>query len=130
MIDLLRALLRGIFMLAAGLLVLGVAAVLLLFTLAFVLVAWVRGVLTGRRATWQSSWAHVQRSAASAMWEKARKTYQQQYRPPGTTSATGQPGAQPGSPQVEVVDVEFREVKEAPNPTTDAPQRIGSDGPR
>ncbi|HRK38190.1 MAG TPA: hypothetical protein PK347_07345 [Burkholderiaceae bacterium] len=134
MTDLLSALLRGVFMLAAGLLVLGVAAVLLLFTLAFVLVAWIRGVLTGRRLSWQSSWAHVQRSAASAMWQKYQQTYQQTYqrtsRPGAQAAATSQGSRPAGGAQGDVVDVDFREVQDPHCPPADPPHRIGSDGPR
>lgn len=119
--DLLGALLRGVFMLAAGLLVLCVAAMLLLFTLAFVLVAWVRGVLTGRRPTWQSSWAHVQRSAASTMWQ----TYQQRYRRGQPGDAAGQ--ASPARPQDDVVDVDFREAPAKPSTPVDPSRRIEAD---
>lgn len=130
MTDLLSALLRGVFMLAAGLLVLGVAAVLLLFTLAFVLVAWIRGVLTGRRLSWQSSWAHVQRSAASAMWQKYQQTYQRTSRPGAQAADTSQGSRPTGGAQGDVVDVDFREVQEPHRPPADPPHRIGSDGPR
>ena len=126
MIDLLSALLRGVFMLAAGVFVLGVAAVLLVFTLAFVLVAWVRGVLTGKRPTLQSSWSHVQRSAASAMWQK----YQQRYRQ-GAGAAGGAPAAGPSArAQDDVIDVEFREATPRPAPAVDPARRIESDSPR
>jgi len=118
--DLLGALLRGVFMLAAGLLVLLVAATLLLFTLAFVLVAWVRGVLTGRRPTWQSSWAHVQRSAASTVWQK----YQQRYRQ-GAGASGHAPGTTPTArAQDDVVDVDFREVSAKPATQVDPNRRI------
>lgn len=119
MIDLLGALLRGMFMLAAGLLVLCVAAALLVFTLAFVLVAWVRGVLTGRRPTLQSSWSHVQRSAASALWQK----YQQRYRQ-GAGAHTGAPGGPAASAQDDVVDVDFREAPVRPAQPVDPNRRI------
>lgn len=116
MTDLLGALLRGVFMLAAGLLVLLVAATLLLFTLAFVLVAWVRGVLTGRRPTLQSSWAHVQRSAASTMWQK----YQQRYRQGGGASGPDPAARAPD----DVVDVDFREAPAKPDAPVDPSRRI------
>lgn len=120
MTDLLGALLRGVFMLAAGLLVLLVAATLLLFTLAFVLVAWVRGVLTGQRPTLQSSWAHVQRSAASTVWQK----YQQRYRQGADASGHASGAAPTARAQDDVVDVDFREVSAKPGTQVDPNRRI------
>lgn len=120
MTDLLGALLRGVFMLAAGLLVLLVAATLLLFTLAFVLVAWVRGVLTGQRPTLQSSWAHVQRSAASTVWQK----YQQRYRQGAGASGDASGTAPTARAQDDVVDVDFREVSAKPATQVDPNRRI------
>jgi hypothetical protein len=122
-IDLLGALLRGVFMLAAGLLVLLVAATLLVFTFAFVLVAWVRGVLTGRRPTLQSSWAHVQRSAASAMWQR----YQQRYRQGQGAQAAGSGPNATARPQDDVVDVDFREAPVRPAQPLDPNRRIETD---
>lgn len=120
MTDLLGALLRGVFMLAAGLLVLFVAATLLVFTLAFVLVAWVRGVLTGRRPTLQSSWAHVQRSAASTMWQR----YQQRYRQGAGSPSDSSGPAQSTRAQDDVVDVDFRETPAKPATQVDPNRRI------
>lgn len=120
MTDLLGALLRGVFMLAAGLLVLLVAATLLLFTLAFVLVAWVRGVLIGRRPTLQSSWAHVQRSAASTMWQK----YQQRYRQGGGPQSDASGPTPAARAQGDVVDVDFREAPAKPATQVDPNRRI------
>lgn len=121
--NLLTTVLRGVAMLAVGVLVLGVAAVLLVFTLAFVLFAWVRGVLFGRRPTWQSSWVHVQRSAASSLWE----TYQRQYRRTRGNSAApgGGPSARP--PGEDVVDVAYREVPTASGPRNSTAPRLDDD---
>lgn len=127
MIDLLRALLRGVFMLAAGLLVLFVAAMLLMFTLAFVLVAWVRGVLVGQRPTLQSSWVHVQQSAASAVWRKFQRKYQQPPRP-GQHAGDSAPGAAATVRGADdVVDVDFRETPARPTGPVAPTHRIETD---
>lgn len=91
--DVLNRLWRVFWMLVAGLLVLVVAGVLLLFTLAFVGVVWLRALLTGQPFGWRG-W---QQTAASKVWRQ----YQRRYTATdGGASATA----------TEVVDVEFREV--------------------
>lgn len=92
-------------MLAAGVLVLAVAAVLLLFTVAFVLVAMVWGLINGRKPTAGASWAKFQQSAASTVWQRYRE------------QAKRQPASQPEARTADVEDVPFREVQSsAPHP--------------
>lgn len=116
--DVLGRLWRGMWMLVAGLFVLTVAGVLLLFTLAFVVVIWIRALLTGQPLGWQG-W---QQTAASKVWRQ----YQQRHRPSEGHDA---------STTVDVVDVEFREVSERTRGAGGAstvsdvlPRRIGQDG--
>lgn len=90
-------------MLAAGVLVLVVAAVLLLFTLAFVLVATVWGLINGRKPSAGASWARFQQSAASTVWQRYRE------------QAGRNPNAQPDVPRPDVEDVAFREVPSDPS---------------
>jgi hypothetical protein len=96
------SLIRGLFMLAAGVLVLTVAAVLLLFTLAFVLVATVWGLINGRKPSAGASWARFQQSAASTVWQRYRE------------QATRQPSPQADVRRTDVEDVPFREVPANP----------------
>ncbi len=63
---------RTVFMLALGVLVVLVAAVLLLFTVSFVLVATVWGLLNGRKPSARAQWARFQQSAASSVWQRYR----------------------------------------------------------
>lgn len=90
-------------MLAAGVLVLTVAAVLLLFTVAFVLVATVWGLINGRKPSAGASWARFQQSAASTVWQRYRE------------QATRKPGAQSDVRRTDVEDVPFREVPANPS---------------
>jgi hypothetical protein len=111
--DVLSRLWRLFWMLVAGALVLTVAGVLLLFTLAFVVVVWLRALLTGQPFGWRG-W---QQTAASKVWQQ----YQRRYTATdGGASATA----------TEVVDVEFREVTErtaATGAVSDAePRRLGT----
>lgn len=111
--DVLSRLWRGFWMLVAGVLVLAVAGVLLLFTLAFVVVIWLRALLTGQPFGWRG-W---QQTAASKVWRQ----YQQRY----TTTGSGA-----SATATEVVDVEFREVSpraRAADAATDVePRRLGA----
>ncbi len=90
-------------MLLAGAVVLVVAAVLLMFTLAFVLVALVRGLLTGQRPTAQAQWGRFQQSAASQVWQRYR------------SAATAGRHAEAQAPATQdVEDVPFREAATHP----------------
>jgi len=73
MAEFLSSLLRGALMLLAGAFVLMVAAVLMVFTLAFVLVAVVRGLFTGNRANAQAQWGRFRESTASQVWQRYRQ---------------------------------------------------------
>jgi hypothetical protein len=102
-------LLRSLFMLALGLLVLGLAAFLFLFTLSLVLGNVLWGLLTGRRTHARDQWGRFQKSAASAVWRRYRQS-------------TGGPGRAAGrADTAEVVDVDFRDGS-APSP---GPDRLG-----
>lgn len=101
------ALIRGVFMLLAGALVLLVAGVLLLCTLAFVLVASVWGLLNGRKPSASASWSRFQQSAATAMWQRYRAKAQ------AGRGAAAEPAARNAT---DVVDVDFREVPSGPAP--------------
>jgi hypothetical protein len=110
--DVLSRLWRLFWMLVAGALVLTVAGVLLLFTLAFVAVVWLRALLTGQPFGWRG-W---QETTASKVWRQ----YQRRYTATdGGASAT----------TTEVVDVEFREVSphagSADAATDVEPRRLG-----
>lgn len=114
--DVLNRLWRVFWMLVAGALVLTVAGVLLLFTLAFVGVVWLRALLTGQPFGWRG-W---QQTAASKVWRQ----YQRRYTTTdGGASATA----------TEVVDVEFREVSphaHAAEAATDVePRRLEASDP-
>lgn len=105
MTEFFSSLIRGLFMLAAGVLVLTVAAVLLLFTVAFVLVATVWGLINGRKPSAGASWARFQQSAASTVWQRYRE------------QATRKPAESPEVRTADVEDVPFREVQSsAPRP--------------
>lgn len=117
MTELLSSLVRGLFMLAAGVLVLVVAAVLLLFTLAFVLVATVWGLLNGRKPSAGASWTRFQQSAASTVWQRYREQ---------AAGAARQPSAGPSAKADEVVDVDFREVSPGRASPVDPTRRIES----
>lgn len=109
MADFVARLFRTLFMLALGLFVLGLAAFLLLATLALVLGSVVWGVLSGRRTTARDQWGRFQQSAASTVWRRYRQTAAG----PGRT-------AEPAD-TVEVEDVVFRDVS-TPSPS---PDRLG-----
>lgn len=114
--DVLNRLWRVFWMLVAGALVLTVAGVLLLFTLAFVGVVWLRALLTGQPFGWRG-W---QQTAASKVWRQ----YQRRYAATdGGASATA----------TDVVDVEFREVSpraRAADAATDVePRRLEASDP-
>jgi len=104
--DFVARLFRTVFMLALGLFVLGLAALLLLMTLALVLGSVVWGLLTGRRTTARDQWGRFQQSAASTVWRRYRQTAAG----PGSTAERAD--------TVEVEDVVFRDVN-APPPGQD-----------
>lgn len=106
MADFVARLFRTLFMLALGLFVLGLAAFLLLVTLALVLGSVVWGLLTGRRTTARDQWGRFQQSAASTVWRRYRQT------------AAGPGRAAERADTVEVEDVVFRDVN-APPPGQD-----------
>ena len=106
MADFVARLFRTLFMLALGLFVLGLAAFLLLVTLALVLGSVVWGLLTGRRTTAHEQWGRFQQSAASTVWRRYRQT------------AAGPGRAAERADTVEVEDVVFRDVN-APPPGQD-----------
>lgn len=96
--ELISSLVRGLFMLLAGALVLVVAGVLLLFTLAFVLVALVRGAITGNRPTAQAQWGRFRESTASQVWQRYR------------AAATAERPTANSRPTQDVEDVPYREI--------------------
>jgi len=100
--DFVARLFRTLFMLALGFFVLGLAAFLLLVTLALVLGSVVWGLLTGRRTTARDQWGRFQQSAASTVWRRYRQT------------ATGQGRTAERADTVEVEDVVFRDVNTPP----------------
>lgn len=102
MADFVARLFRTLFMLALGLFVLGLAAFLLLVTLALVLGSVVWGLLTGRRTTARDQWGRFQQSAASTVWRRYRQT------------AAGPGRAAERADTVEVEDVVFRDVSATP----------------
>ena len=103
MADFVARLFRTAFMLALGLFVLGVAAFLLLVTLALVLGSVVWGLLTGRRTTARDQWGRFQQSAASTVWRRYRQTASG----PGRTTERAD--------TVEVEDVVYRDVSAPPS---------------
>ncbi|MDO9160324.1 MAG: hypothetical protein Q7U45_12835 [Burkholderiaceae bacterium] len=103
MAEFLSSLLRGALMLLAGAFVLMVAAVLMVFTLAFVLVAVVRGLFTGNRANAQAQWGRFRESTASQVWQR--------YRQAASAGRTSPPSQRPGT---DVTDVPFRELEAGP----------------
>lgn len=103
MADFVARLFRTLFMLALGLFVLGLAAFLLLVTLALVLGSVVWGLLTGRRTTARDQWGRFQQSAASTVWRRYRQT------------AAGPGRAAERADTVEVEDVVFRDVNAPPS---------------
>lgn len=110
MADFVARLFRTAFMLALGLFVLGVAAFLLLVTLALVLGSVVWGLLTGRRTTARDQWGRFQQSAASTVWRRYRQT----------AAGPGRPAERADT--VEVEDVVFRDVTK-PQPGQDRLER-------
>lgn len=94
---------RNVFMLALGLFVLGLAALLLLVTLALVVGSVVWGLLTGRRTTAREQWGRFQRSAASHVWQR--------YRQSAAGMGTNNPGR---SRTADAQDVDFRDVTPPP----------------
>jgi hypothetical protein len=108
------SLIRGLFMLAVGVLVLVVAAVLLVFTLAMVLVAAVWGLLNGRKPTAGAGWTRFRQSTASTVWQRYRE------------QATRKPATPAADRRADVEDVAFRDVTEnnpAPRPS-DVPRQV------
>lgn len=104
MAEFFSSLLRGVLMLLAGAFVLLVAAVLMVFTLAFVLVAVVRGVFTGNRPSAQAQWGRFRNSTASQVWQRYRQ------------AASGGRSPQASQrPEADVVDVPFRELEASPS---------------
>jgi hypothetical protein len=101
--DFVARLFRTLFMLALGLFVLGLAAFLLLVTLALMLGSVVWGLLTGRRTTARDQWGRFQQSAASTVWRRYRQTAAG----PGRTAERAD--------TVEVEDVVFRDVSAPPH---------------
>jgi type IV secretory pathway VirB6-like protein len=97
------SLVRGVLMLMAGAVVLLVAAVLMLFTLAFVLVALVRGALTGNRPSAQAQWGRFRESPASQVWQRYR-----------AAASAGRPAQAGQREEADVEDVPFRELATRP----------------
>jgi hypothetical protein len=105
------SLLRGLFMLAAGVLVLTVAAVLLLFTVSFVLVATVWGLLNGRKPSARAQWARFQQSAASTVWQRYRE---QATGTPRTAASASASASTAPARNSDVEDVDYRDIPSTP----------------
>lgn len=103
MAEFLSSLVRGVLMLLAGAVVLVVASVLMLFTLAFVLVALLRAAFTGNRPNAQAQWGRFRESPASQVWQRYR-----------AAASAGRPAQAAQRPEPDVEDVPFRELATRP----------------